>query len=458
MNKLSILGSIRNISNTLTIDRSNTSYCYYKIPLEFNKIYNFVGLNWNQFQAYIITDDEDNIILSAPIDKYNTMQNIIFRANSNYKFIYVLENVNASSNYLNALPYYYKELSYIDSIDNIVNYNKESLLSDSECLCTVDNRYVQITQINNIPLFSSLDGFNIKLFPLKKGFKYKINGTNFGNMPGLLLLNSNLTCYYCSLATPIPGQSENFTYEFISEINGYILLSGSSTYVNQAYIYNQISDNNSIDFSTLKIGFTGDSICAGNGYQGGYAKCLNDLYNLNYQNIGVSGARVAVTEGQFVISNSISQFNNDIQAICIEGGRNDYGANVPLGELTNNYTDNINQNTFYGALEKMFRDCFNLFPTLPIFYVISHNDNSIGINKNGINLTFLDYIEAIKNTCKKYGVYVINLFEDSHFVTGISNTLKTLYTANGDGLHPNQNGYNKFYVPFIKDFIQNILL
>lgn len=275
---------------------------------------------------------------------------------------------------------------------------------------------------------------------------------------GLQLLDNNLKITYASSTKPIQG-SRKFNYDFTAQSNGYIIISYSNTYKTEAFIYNVINNNNNnIDFSSLKIGFTGDSICAGDGYNGGYAKCLNELYGLKYQNIAVSGGRI-VTSNYFTISNSIPNFDNDIEAICIEGGINDTSENgSPLGELTQTYTDAINQSTFYGALEKMFRDCFNLFPNIPIFYVISHNSNNAYYRTFGDNLKFEDYIAAIKKTCEKYGVYVIDLFHDSHFCTGISNSLKERYTANGDGLHPNREGYIKFYVPFLKDYIKNILL
>ena len=435
-------------------------YSYRKIPLEYNRIYQYCGSNLGNSVGCIVTDNDGNVIYSSQ-DKIGSGvrgAELTFRSDENCKFAYLTTNNSDTSKQFFQR---YFEFGYFTNIHPAINYNGNSLLNPNFIL---NNWYLMYNKNTNVALtINSSTAATIRLYKITKGLKYKIKSYNYQNSAGLVITDNKFNIKYIS-ATTATNPATNFEYEFLADFEGFILTSQTSNTFDtpEVYVYNTIitdTNNQSELFSNLKIGFTGDSICAGNGYAGGYAKCLSNLYGLQYQNVAVSGGHLANDEGaQFVISNSINLFNSDIDAICMEGGINDKSWNVPLGTITGNYTEEINQSTIAGALEKMFRDCYNLFPGKPLFYVISHNSNNSYTSKNSINLTYKDYIDMIIKVCKKYGVYVINICEDSNLLTGLSDTLKNNYTKDSDGLHPNQDGYNKFYVPLIKDYIQNILL
>ena len=223
-----------------------------------------------------------------------------------------------------------------------------------------------------------------------------------------------------------------------------------------------------IDFSNLKGGFTGDSICYGSAYEGGYAKVLNERYGLQYNNVAVSGGHIATDRTDaFIISNSIPSLDDDIDFLIMEGGINDYSNFVPVGELTNGYADEINQKTFFGGLEKLFRDAVTRFPTIPKAFLIVHKVNDTCIKTddihrvdypNGKIITFDYFVDCIYKAARKYGIKIIDINNTTGFDT-YNTTLKSLYTGiDGDGLHPNRDGYEKFYVPSIKDWVQNVVL
>ena len=222
------------------------------------------------------------------------------------------------------------------------------------------------------------------------------------------------------------------------------------------------------NFSNLKGGFTGDSICYGLAYEGGYAKVLGEKYGLRYNNIGVSGGHIAEDRKDvFIISNSIESLDSDIDFLIMEGGINDYSNYVPVGELTNGYSDEINPKTFFGGLEKLFRDAVARFPFIPKAFLIVHKVNDSCIKTDDIHrteypsgeiITFDFFVDCIYKAARKYGIKIIDVNNNSAFDT-YNSTLKSIYTGNdGDGLHPNRDGYEKFYVPLLKEWIQNIVI
>lgn len=213
-----------------------------------------------------------------------------------------------------------------------------------------------------------------------------------------------------------------------------------------------------------KLGYTGDSICYGLGYSGGYARIIDRQLGTTSNNIATTGGHIADDRDDvFVISNSIEKLDNDITMLIMEGGINDYNNYVPLGTLANDYTSPINQKTFYGGLEKLMRDANNRFPEIPKAFVILHKVNLTCVNNpadvHDNNVTFENYIDAIYNCCRKYSIDVIDINKNSGFNTYLPDisrkyTYKDSSFPTGDGLHPNFAGYSKWYVPAIIEWIE----
>lgn len=202
------------------------------------------------------------------------------------------------------------------------------------------------------------------------------------------------------------------------------------------------------------LAVTGDSICYGTGYTGGYAKIIGDENNMTVQNIAVGGATVAYIGGDFTICQSISDLRADADYVLLEGGGNDAQYNntgVTLGSITSGYTDSLNINTFAGAFETMLKNAIARFPNKKIGYLFIHKcvDNFDSRVSNS-------YYGIAKAACEKWGIPYLDLNTMCPAIGHIS-ALASTYTVNGgDGIHLNEDGYRLFYVPKITAWMRTL--
>lgn len=198
------------------------------------------------------------------------------------------------------------------------------------------------------------------------------------------------------------------------------------------------------DLRNAVITATGDSITA---QERNYAKLIAEKYDMTYENAAIGGATVAaeiynVDGGKRpCICDTIASMRQDADIILLSGGVNDqvelnHGLES-LGELTDGFDKKLNKATLYGALEYMLRQAVFKWSNKTILYVLPHR-----MTQN------LDYRNAVLAACKKYGVPVVDLMDSTMDFYTLSE-FKGRYTANGDGWHPNETGYETFYVPEI---------
>jgi lysophospholipase L1-like esterase len=198
---------------------------------------------------------------------------------------------------------------------------------------------------------------------------------------------------------------------------------------------------------------TGDSIAAGAGNNGsGYPELVASDNNMTLQNVAVGGGTVAyVNANTFCISRSISSMRSDADFVLLEGGGNDADSGVPLGTLSSGYTVTLDDTTFAGAIESMFKSALARFPDKKIGYVFIHKCAS-GYDSRVPN----SYYGIAKSACEKWGIPYLDLNTQVPPLNYIAD-LKSTYTANGDGYHPNELGYRTFYVPKITAFLNTML-
>jgi hypothetical protein len=72
-----------------------------------------------------------------------------------------------------------------------------------------------------------------------------------------------------------------------------------------------------------------------------------------------------------------------------------------------------------------------------------------------------NYYNAIFETAQKWGIPVLNLAIEAPPFGRFASTsplyaLTTAYTHNGDGWHPNEQGYKKYYVPKIEAWMKTL--
>lgn len=198
---------------------------------------------------------------------------------------------------------------------------------------------------------------------------------------------------------------------------------------------------------------TGDSIAAGAGNNGsGYPELVASDNNMTLQNVAVGGGTVAyINANTFCISRSISSMRSDADFVLLEGGGNDADSGVPLGTLSSGYTATLDDTTFAGAIESMFKAAIARFPDKKIGYVFIHKCASLFDSRVSNS-----YYDMAKSACEKWGIPYLDLNTQVPPLNYIAD-LKSTYTANADGYHPNELGYRTFYVPKITAFLKTML-
>lgn len=199
------------------------------------------------------------------------------------------------------------------------------------------------------------------------------------------------------------------------------------------------------------ISLNGDSIASGVGYQGGYGKIIAEENGMTYENVAVGGGTVAyVGANNHCISRTINNMREDADYIILDGGGNDADSGVALGTLSTGYDATLDDTTFAGAFESMLKAAIARFPTKKIGYVFIHKCAYLFDSRVANS-----YYDIAKAACEKWGIPYCDLNTQTPPLNYISD-LKTAYTANGDGYHPNEQGYKLFYVPKITAWLKTL--
>lgn len=203
-----------------------------------------------------------------------------------------------------------------------------------------------------------------------------------------------------------------------------------------------------------KISVTGDSICANLG--GGYARIIADMFGMGYENLAVGGGTITAEQyrdnggARHWICRDIANMCDDADYYLLEGGVNDASLAIPLGNMAYEYTGEFDETTFIGAFESMLRQAVVKFKGKKLGYIAVHKMNKDYHSTRGEN-----YYHAAKRCCEKWGVPFLDLNNNVAPFFYIEE-LKQQYTTDGDGWHPNDEGYRKYYVPKIIAFLESL--
>lgn len=212
-----------------------------------------------------------------------------------------------------------------------------------------------------------------------------------------------------------------------------------------------------------KIIYDGDSIAesrANNG--GGYPQIIANLVGGTYENHAHGGGRLTSSTSRHSVVDNLSSLPLDGDLYCFEGGINDYWGDVPIGTCTyGDYTGALDKTTICGAMETIFRHCLNTFVGKPVCFVIVHKVQETGWKTNSNGNTFKDYRDAMVMVCEKYSIPYYDAFTESG-LNGWNSVQSAAYlTANGsgtaDGIHPNEAGYRRYYVPQLLALFRQML-
>lgn len=199
-----------------------------------------------------------------------------------------------------------------------------------------------------------------------------------------------------------------------------------------------------------KAAFTGDSICEGAGYAGGYPKIIGEKNNMIVSNTGWSGATLAsgtTTEGganRGWICTLVPNMPTDYDYYIVEGGVNDAALsnNVPIGTITTGYNDTLDTTTLCGAMESICKTLQTTFKGKKYGFIIPHNCYPLNSKWNN------ECRPAMKECLKKWGIPYLDLSDECAQLYNLSDL--RVYTKDGDGWHPTLDGYELYYVPKIE--------
>lgn len=208
--------------------------------------------------------------------------------------------------------------------------------------------------------------------------------------------------------------------------------------------------------------FFGDSICAGTtievdakkGY--GWAGLIGVKNYMDWKNYGKDGGTVTdiaeVNSGLWLstqVTNAIAEYP-EADYLILEGGCNDADLlhEEGLGEISADYV-NFDGSTFSGALEALILRLLTAYPKAKLAYVIPQKMGGWGTNFNG--RIYGTYFERAKEICKKWGVPVLDLWNEC--------PLNPLLSCHGsfytDGQHLTLAGY-EYITPRIEAFMEGL--
>lgn len=211
-----------------------------------------------------------------------------------------------------------------------------------------------------------------------------------------------------------------------------------------------------------RIVYDGDSICLGYNANGGYPAMIASIGGCTAINEATGGARLCAVSDKHSVVNNVSNLPKDGDLYCFQGGINDWWANTPLGTFTqSDYTGTVDPTTIYGAMETIFRYALTNFVGKPICFVITHKIQNNAYSNNTNGHTFWDYRKAMIDVCEKYSIPYYDAFGKSG-LNGWNDAQNNAYlTGTGagtaDGIHPNVEGYKRYYVPQLLALFREIM-
>ena len=391
---------------------------------------------------------------------------------------------------------YSKTFEELEIPNNII----EKVLVESKNL--YGGEYEQGRIINGVNTVSGYENnYHMKDFLELEAGSYLYNcryGTISGNRRDVFVYHSNgtykekiiATALYESGSNEYMGKTEMGVYTFTITEKSYVkinvgllsttdwfqILEGSSmeewseTFVPYFEPYSKVEENIHINDTMVEdltkifsnplygksIAYEGDSVCYGNGYQGGYGRIIGENNNMTVYNTAVGGSPITNVSGySHVICTSVANMQSDCDYYICEGGYNDRNNAVTVGSLVSGFPikgasdDDIDNTTLAGAMEYMCRDLVTLFAGKKVGFIFCHNRYALD---NAYNT---QYRPIMKQALEKWGVPYLDLQECIPPI-GMISSLASVYTNAGDGTHPNKDGYEKYYVPKIEAWLKTL--
>lgn len=200
----------------------------------------------------------------------------------------------------------------------------------------------------------------------------------------------------------------------------------------------------------------GDSIIAGWGWKEGtgIVQPLKEKYpDGTWINNAESGANIAISNNpaHTPIISQIRSYIGQPDAIIFDGGVNDLNNNIAMGNISDSYDSNYDTTTICGAMESALQYVMDTFPLAVKLYIIPHS-----FSKNN----YVDSVhEKMIEICKKWNMPYLDMRKCAQIAMTSKNKSKYTRNANtgvGDGVHPTETWYRKFYVPLVDQRLRDL--
>ena len=181
-----------------------------------------------------------------------------------------------------------------------------------------------------------------------------------------------------------------------------------------------------------KVAFLGDSITSASVY-GLYVNIFATISGATITNHAVAGKCYASDE----IAGQASNLVGDEDVVVVMGGTNDFGLNKAIGDI---YTESggsivptTDSTTMCGGLHDAIQAIYTKCPTAQVV-IITPPQKSSGWTKNNAGKYLYEYVDAIKDVAKLYGIPVVDQFANCG-INPVMSAMKSKY-FNNDGTHP----------------------
>ena len=215
-----------------------------------------------------------------------------------------------------------------------------------------------------------------------------------------------------------------------------------------------------------RVAFIGDSITEGVGSEKAYHEYLAEWLGMEALNYGVNGAQTDAMRG---FAQRLRREHQDVNAIFVLGGTNDFNHGLPMGEFFATRYDTVNHNgetvvrakrewvmdekTFCGRLNLLMSEIKRGFPQAQVVlmtplhrgYAIfgEQNVQPQELWSNAQNLFIDDYVGAVRRAADLWSVPLIDLFRDSGLLPAFGEYARFFHDAETDCLHPNARGHER---------------
>ena len=462
-------------------ENTNNQLGYYTISnVVYGETYqiNTTGLIYgDNVPLAVIKDSQNNVIeVITQTSQTNITKNITMPLGANTLYINTTNN-DYSYNYTcinKIVNYKSNNIGYEQLDNNLKNIFVEEYEEDTTGLTLlINNAYMKTNGI------TGANGYGIYELNVNKGEKYKITTYAFYDNPALFVTTNDKQFVFTYnsvnytldsfVTTVVPSPSnQQITYEitippyckkiYINKDSSHpiVIEKVKKTKINTENINIDIS--NEIELNPIynkTILFNGDSITYGDGDRTsipiapmsntGWVTRIKELNpNASVYGYGKPGTTITVRTGRTdsIYERTLTMYADHPNAdyIIIQGGVNDaWTSDVsPLGEISDGYDATLNNNTFSGALESLFKYCQNNFTGKKLGFIITFKI------WNCPNLK--TYMDRAIEICKKWNVPYLNLYDESNLNYMLSSYRyafsKNTIEPNGDGCHPNADGYD----------------